>query len=170
MTWIERRLPSEVISTHHRPMHSELSSPKTVQFFVFSITLAPLVKFIWNLEWPINSLHHGWFLYFQGQKGHIKARWATFWPLFNFFLKNSQRSFLMMLEFVKKSFWKNYPRLPAFKTTFSFGINFLWSYPSELNQIQIMRLFWVKLYLHHKILAFKGQEGPITLLFVTVRK
>ena len=28
-----------------------------------------------------------------------------------------------------------------------------------MNQIQIMWLFWLKLYLHHKILAFKGQEG-----------
>ena len=54
----------------------------------------------------------------------------------------------------KKVFWKNVPRLPAFKTTFSFWKNFLWSYPSKLNQIQIMWLFWPKIYFHFKILAF----------------
>ena len=64
-----------------------------------------------------------------------------------------------MLELVKKVFRKNDPRLPAFKTAFSFGINFLWSHPLELNQIQIMCLFWLKLNFRQKILACKGQEG-----------
>ena len=59
----------------------------------------------------------------------------------------------------KKVFKKDYPRLAAFKTTFSLGINFLWSYPSELNQIEIMWLFWPKICSHSIILAFKGQEG-----------
>ena len=104
-------------------------------------------------------MYHGWCLYFQGQKGHIKARWATFWPLFKNFSENSQGSILKVQEFLKKVFWKNVPRLPAFKTTLSFKINFLWSYPLEFNQIQIMWLFWLKLHFHQKILAFKGREG-----------
>ena len=64
-----------------------------------------------------------------------------------------------MLEFEKKVYEKNHPRPAAFKTTFSFGIDFLWSHPSKLNQIQIMWSFWHKLYFHAIILAFKGQEG-----------
>ena len=47
----------------------------------------------------------------------------------------------------------------TFPQHLSLGINFLWSYPSELNQIQIMWLFWPKINFHSKILAFKGQEG-----------
>ena len=47
----------------------------------------------------------------------------------------------------------------AFKTTLSFGINFLCSYSSELNQIQIMGPFWPKLSFYEKTLAFKGHEG-----------
>ena len=47
----------------------------------------------------------------------------------------------------------------AFKTTLSLGINSLCSYSSELNQIQIMWLFWPKKFFQFIILAFKGQEG-----------
>ena len=111
------------------------------------------------MEWTTISLHHWWWVYFQGRKGHIKARWATFWPLLKFFYENSLRSIQKLLEFEKKVFKKDYPRLAAFKTTFSLGINFLWSYPSELNQIEIMWLFWPKICSHSIILAFKGQEG-----------
>ena len=111
------------------------------------------------MEWPTFSIYHGWCLYFQGQKGHIKARWPTFWPLFKFFFENSQRSVQKLLELVKFFYWKNDPRLPAFKTTFSLWINYLWSYPLELSQIQILWSFWLKLYFHQRILAFKGQEG-----------
>ena len=111
------------------------------------------------MQLPTFSIYHGWCLYFQGQKGHIKARWPTFWPLFNFFFKNSQRSVQKLLELVNFFYWKNDPRLPAFKTTFSLWINYLWSYPLELSQIQILWSFWLKLYFHQRILAFKGQEG-----------
>ena len=75
-----------------------------------------------------------------------------------FFFENSQRSVQKLLELVI-FFWKNDPRLPAFKTTFSLWINYLWSYPLELSQIQILWSFWLKLYFHQRILAFKGQEG-----------
>ena len=108
------------------------------------------------MECTTFSIHHWWWVYFQG---HIKARWATFWPLLNFFFENSLRPIQKLLEFEKKVFKKDYPRLAAFKTTFSLGINFLWNYLSELNQIQIMWLFWPKICFHSKILAFKGQEG-----------
>ena len=64
-----------------------------------------------------------------------------------------------MQEFEKKSSKKFIPRPAAFKTTLSFGINFLWSHPSELNQIQIMWPFWPKLSFYEKTLAFKGHEG-----------
>ena len=64
-----------------------------------------------------------------------------------------------MQEFEKKSSKKFIPRLVAFKTTLSFGINFLCSYSSELNQIQIMWPFWPKLSFYEKTLAFKGHEG-----------
>ena len=128
-------------------------------FLVLSVTLAPLVWLGWNLEWTTVSVHHWRWVYFQGQKGHIKARWATFWPLLKIFFENSLRSIQKLLEFEKKVFKKDYPRLAAFKTTFSLGINFLWSYPSELNQIEIMWLFWPKICSHSIILAFKGQEG-----------
>ena len=43
-------------------------------FLFFSITLPPQVKFGWNLEWTTFSLHHLWWVYFQGQKGLI---WVT---------------------------------------------------------------------------------------------
>ena len=89
---------------------------------------------------------------YQGQVSDLLA-------FVQFFFGNSQRSILKVQEFVKKVFWKNVPRLPAFKTTFSFWKNFLWSYPSKLNQIQIMWLFWPNINFHSKILAFKGQEG-----------
>ena len=127
---------------------------KWCNFLFFPITLPPLIWSIWNLELPTFSMYHGWFLYFQGQQGHIKARKATFRPLFNFFWKFSKVYPKGAGICKKKVFWKNVPRLPAFKTTFSFWKNFLWSYPSKLNQIQIMWLFWPKIYFHFKILVF----------------
>ena len=77
----------------------------------------------------------------------------------NFFWKFSKVYPKGARIFKKKVFWKNVPRLPAFKTTLSFKINFLWSYTLEINQIQIMLLLWLKLHFHQKILAFKGWEG-----------
>ena len=74
-----------------------------------------------------------------------------------------------MQEFEKKNLKKFIPRLVAFKTTLSFGINSLCSYSSELDQIQIMWPFWPKLPLYEKTLAFKGHEGqerPSNFLFV----
>ena len=73
-----------------------------------------------------------------------------------------------MQEFEKK-IKKFIPRLVAFKTTLSFGINSLCSYSTELDQIQIMWPFWPKLPLYEKTLAFKGHEGqerPSNFLFV----
>ena len=75
------------------------------------------------------------------------------------FFENSLRSIQKLLEFEKKVFKKDYPRLAAFKTTFSLGINFLCRYPSESNQIQTMWLFWQNINFLSKILASKGQEG-----------
>ena len=130
-----------------------------MQFLVLFITLAPLVWFGWNLEWTTVSVHHWWWVYFQGQKGHIKARWATFWPLFENFSIHSDSPFSKLQEFEKKSSKKFIPRPVAFKTTLSFGFNFLCSYPSDFNQIQIMWPFWPKLPFYEKTLAFKGHQG-----------
>ena len=115
-----------------------------------------VVQFGWNMKWQPFSIHRWWWLDFQGQKGHIKARWVTFWPLFEIFLIHSDSPFLKLQEFQKKKF---IPRLVAFKTTLSFGINFLWSYPSGLNQIQIMWPIWPKLSFYEKTLALKGHKG-----------
>ena len=65
--------------------HCALSLNKDSSFLILPITLAPLVQFGWNLKWPTFSIHRWWWLDFQGQKGHIKARWVTFWPLIDDF-------------------------------------------------------------------------------------
>ena len=74
-------------------MHCALSLNKDSSFLILPITLAPLVQFGWNLKWPTFSIHHWWWLDFQGQKGHIKARWVTFWPLFEIFSIHSDNPF-----------------------------------------------------------------------------
>ena len=122
------------------------------------------------MEWTTISLHHWWWVYFQGQKGQVKASWATFWPLLKFFFENSLRSIQKLLEFEKNVFKKDYPRPAAFKTTFRFGINFLWSYSSELNQIQTIWLFDQKFIaspLFWPLKAKKAKKGPITFFSLT---
>ena len=96
---------------------------------------------------------------FSRPKRPYKGQVSDLLAFAQFFFENSLRPIQKLLEFEKKVFKKDYPRLAAFKTTFSLGINFLWSYPSELNQIEIMWLFWPKICSHSIILAFKGQEG-----------
>ena len=66
-------------------VHCALSLNKDTTFLILPLTLAPPVLFGWNLKWPTFYKHHCWWLDFQGQKGHIKARWVTFWPLFEIF-------------------------------------------------------------------------------------
>ena len=75
-----------------------------------------------------------------------------FWKFFEVYSK--------VARIWSKFFLRKYPRPATIKTTFRFGIKFLWSYPSELNQNQIMWLFWPKIDFQSKILAFKGQESP----------
>ena len=137
-----------------RTTHSELSSAIMMQFLVFSNKFATTnLKY---LKFGItNFFYVPWMMFvfsrparpYQGQVSDLLA-------FVQIFFGNSQRSILKVQEFVKKRLLKNVPRLPAFKTTFSFWKNFLWSYPSKLNQIQIMWLFWPKIYFHFKILAF----------------
>ena len=96
---------------------------------------------------------------FSRPKRPYKGQVSDLLAFAQFLFENSLRSIQKLLEFEEKSFLKKYPRPAAFKTTFRFGINFLWSYSSELNQIQTIWLFWPKIYCQSIILAFKGQEG-----------
>ena len=75
------------LSIEHQKLvwHCVLSLNKDSSFLILPLTLAPPVRFGWNLKWPTFYKHHCWWLDFQGQKGHIKARWVTFWPLFEIF-------------------------------------------------------------------------------------
>ena len=75
------------------PWHCALSLNKDSSFLILPITFAPLVQFGWNLKWPTFIIHHWWWLDFQGQKGHTKARWVTFWPLFEIFSIHSNSPF-----------------------------------------------------------------------------
>ena len=127
--------PSVTNDTMTTDMNCALSLNKDSSFLILPLTLAPPVRFGWNLKWPTIYKHHCWWLDFQGQKGHIKASWMAFWPLFKFFYENSKRPIKKLPVFEKKSSKKFVPRPAAFKTSISFMTHFLWSYSTFFHQI-----------------------------------
>ena len=139
-----------------------------MRFHLLSIFLEPVVQFGWNLKWGTFSKKYLKRNSFQGQKGHIKATWLTFWPLFRNFSENSKSPIQKLPVFEKKVLKKFVPRPAAFKSTVSFITDFLWSYSSYLHQIWIIWLILHNLSFHEKKLTFKGQEGqerPCNFLF-----
>ena len=119
----------------HSKMHTVLNLNKEVRFHLLSIFLEPVVQFGWNLKWGTFFKKRLKWNSFKGQKGHIKATWLTFWPLFGIFSENSKRPIQKLPVFEKKVLKKFVPRPAAFKSTVSFMTNFLWSYSSILHQI-----------------------------------
>ena len=77
---------------------SDKTSTKIEWFVVLSVTWHHVgtTSLIWlKFEWTTFSINYWWWMYFQGQKGHIKAIWPNFWPLLkNFFFENLYRSIL----------------------------------------------------------------------------
>ena len=139
-------------------------------FLVLSVTLAPLVWFGWNLEWTTVSVHHWWWVYFQGQKGHIKARWATFWPLFENFSIHSDSPFSKLQEFEKKvqknSFQGRWPskQLSALGSIFSAATHQTLTKFKSCGHFDPSFHFMKKLW---PLKAIKAKKGPLTFFSLT---
>ena len=87
-------------------LHTVLNVTIEVRFHLLSIFLEPVVQFGWNLKWGTFSKKYLKRNSFQGQKGHIKATWLTFWPLFRNFSENSKSPIQKLPVFEKKSLEK----------------------------------------------------------------
>ena len=87
-------------------LHGALNLNKEARFYILCIFLEPVVQIGWNLKWSTFSQKPLKWNAFQGQKGHMKASWMTFWPLFRIFYENSKRPIKKLPVFEKKKFKK----------------------------------------------------------------